>query len=391
MGEGCTPFRRVAVSVERPYEVVIGAGVLGELGATVRRASPGGARAVVAFDEGLPRSTVELATESIRDAGFAVTEHGLIADEGNKSIEEFSRLLSVMTAVKLERNEVVVSLGGGVVGDLAGFAAAAYRRGVWCTQCPTTLLSMVDASVGGKTGINVRVGGSLRKNMAGAFHQPYEVLADVSTLRSLGDRHFRAGLAECVKHGLLSGPMGDPGLFEAMTRGITADDSAGLVELIARNVAVKARIVGADPREEAPDAAGGRALLNLGHTFGHAFEPVERACGVLADGVELPAPMHHGEAVSLGLIAATAASEAMGLTPTVSTRELRVVLGELGLPVKACGLPGVEELIEAMSHDKKALGGVQRLVLPTAGYACRVIASPPRQAVEAGLRAVIAA
>lgn len=390
MAQGSTPVRRVTVSVQTPYDVDIGAGVLSGLGHAVRGASPGGSRVVLAVDAGLPEATVEAAASPLRSSGFTVIRHALIADEHHKSIEELARLLGAMAGCKLERGEPLVALGGGVVGDLAGFAAASYRRGVPFIQCPTTLLAMVDASVGGKTGINLRVGDVVRKNMAGAFHQPHAVLADVETLRTLGERHLRAGLAECVKHALLSGPLGDPTLFDVTTRAAAEVANVdGLVELIARNVALKARVVEADPREEAPDAVGGRALLNLGHTFGHAFEPVEGACGVLADGRILPAPMHHGEAVALGLIAATTAAELMGMAPTVSSSALRTLLTSLGLPVRARGLPSMGVLAEAMTNDKKAIGGVQRLVLPTKGFACKVVASPPRQAVEAGIDAIL--
>ena len=390
MAQSPTPARRVTVSVDTPYDVVIGAGVLNGVGAVVRGASPGGSRVVLASDAGLPAQTVEAASASLRSAGFAVTVHELIADEQHKSIEEYGRLVAAMTQAKLERGEALVALGGGVVGDLAGFAAATYRRGVAFVQCPTTLLAMVDASVGGKTGINLRVGGAVRKNMAGAFHQPHAVLADVETLGTLGERHLRAGLAECVKHALMAGPLGDPGLYDVTAHaGGLLGDVNRLVDLIARNVALKGRVVALDPREEAPDAQGGRALLNLGHTFGHAFEPVARACGVLADGRELPAPLHHGESVALGLVAATTAAEWMGLSPTVNALALRGVLASLGLPVRARGLGPMEALVEAMAHDKKAMGGVQRLVLPTAGFACKVVASPPRQAVEAGIDAIL--
>lgn len=388
-----TPIHRVAVRVESPYDVVIGEGVLSGLGQAARTACPTAKKAMLAFDLGLRETTVNIARQSLRDAGFTPAEHGLIASEEHKSIERFERLLAAMTDAKLERGEPVVALGGGVVGDLAGFAAASYRRGVPFIQCPTTLLSMVDASVGGKTGVNIRsTGGILRKNMVGAFHQPRCVLADVATLRSLPPRHFRAGLAECVKHALLAGPLGMGDLL-AFLRLNAAPLAAGmaslLAELVARNVAIKAKVVESDPREESSDDVGGRALLNLGHTFGHAFEPVPSARGVLADGTELPAPLHHGEAVALGMLSATIAANELGLSPTISYPELTSLLTTLGLPVRARGLPDSSELLATMSHDKKATGGRMRLILPTRDHACRVVADPPQQAILAGIDGIL--
>jgi 3-dehydroquinate synthetase len=291
----------------RGYDVVAGVGILDRLGALVIKSGAGrrGGRAMLISDEGLPRTTVAAAMRSLAQADLDVSHLRLPATEADKSLATAHKIVLEMARARMDRSEPLITLGGGIIGDLAGFAAAIYRRGVPVVQCPTTLLSMVDASVGGKTGVNLAVGegpGSLKKNMVGAFHQPRLVAADVDTLTSLADRPFRAGLAECIKHGMIAGDWGDPGLLDWTIQAIPAAlarDSATLTELVMRNVAVKAAVVGRDEREEAPQ--GGRALLNLGHTFAHAIETLP---SLSPDGDLNKAPLQHGEAVALGLVAA---------------------------------------------------------------------------------------
>lgn len=364
----------------RSYSVGVGAGLLSELGRAAALVAPAGSRVFVAADSALPADTVRSATQSLASSGFRVTLFECTATESDKSIASLTRLLGEMTRLRLERTEPVVALGGGVVGDLAGFAAAVYRRGVPFIQCPTTLLAMVDASVGGKTGINLDLGeGDLKKNMVGAFHQPRAVLADTATLATLPERQFRSGLAECLKHGLLGTMLGDSGLWAwtlAHLPRTLARDAEALVELVARNVAVKAAAVGADEREDSPSHT--RALLNLGHTFGHAIEtlPDLHPAGHLL----------HGESVGLGLIAAAAAAEANGSKGLL--HPIRTAVEAAGLPTTIPNQPPDQAILQLMGHDKKVAGGRLRLILPTAIGTAALVTDPPTAAVLAGIRAI---
>lgn len=383
------PRQAVRVDLgERSYDVTIGAGVLDELGHWGRLASRKGQRAAMLTDDRLPVEVVGRARGSLEAAGFAVSVVPVHAAEEVKSLAQLERVLAAIAECRLERGEPVVALGGGIVGDLAGFAASVYRRGVPVIQCPTTLLSMVDASVGGKTGVNLAAAGGLLKNLVGAFHQPKAVLADVSTLASLPRREFVSGLAECVKHGLLSAEFGDPGLLAWISSNaerILAKDLGVLTSLVTRNVSVKAEVVAGDEREELPSSAGGRALLNLGHTFGHAIETLPN---LSPDGDPAHAPLTHGEAVALGVMAASAASAHLGHLNAGDVSMISAALSGLGLPVRVGGLPPTAEVIERMGHDKKTLHGVLRVILPMAGNRCRVLESPAIQAVEAGIAAI---
>ncbi len=377
------------------YEVRVGAGAAESFAPDCARVighEPG--RLFAAVDEGVPDAFVRRVVGAFSGAGYAVTEHRVRATERTKSLETLGELLGAIAGAGLERRDPVLAIGGGIVGDVAGFAAASYRRGVPVIQCPTTLLSMVDASVGGKTGVNLTVrtgedpdgGEALLKNMAGAFHQPRAVLADVSSLDSLPDRHLRAGLAECVKHGLIAGDWGDAGLADWLAGaipGVLARDRATLVECVARNVAVKARVVKADETEQS--STGGRALLNLGHTFAHAIETIPT---LSPDADPAHAPLHHGEAVAIGLVGASACAAAMGLVDASHTERTIGALRACGLPVSVGGLPDDETLIARMRHDKKAAGGVLRLTLPTGPASTALVSDPPLDAVRAGWRAV---
>lgn len=370
----------------RSYEVVIGAGLLNGLGQ--RAASlTAGRRAFVVVDEGVPAALRDAALGSLRAAGFAVTMQTLHPSETNKTIDTASRLLHAIAGTAHERRDPVIALGGGVTGDIAGFVAATWRRGVPVIQCPTTLLSMVDASVGGKTGVNIAQGPDLRKNMVGAFWQPSLVLADIDALASLSERHLRSGLAECIKHGLISHAT-DPDLFTWTNAALVKcrmGDKAVLTELVARNVRVKASFVQDDEREEKPSAEGGRALLNLGHTFGHAIETLER---LSPDGLPEHAPLQHGEAVAFGLVAAAATSCALGRLSAEDRDAVRVAVERLGLESRLLGLPSDDELLRAMAHDKKVIGGKLRLVLPVSLGRSVVVEDPDPGAVRAGLEAI---
>lgn len=367
----------------REYDVVVGEGVLADLGPRVA-GLPGAKRCFLIADSGLPRVVIDRVGATLRGAGCEPSTRVVHAGEEHKTWQLAGELLGEMAAAGFERRHPVVALGGGVVGDIAGFVASAYRRGVPIVQCPTTLLAMVDASVGGKTGVNLAGPGGTGtlKNMAGAFHQPALVLADVAVLESLPERHLRAGHAECIKHAMLcdSVPGRDPGLLEATRAALVAwkgqrATGGALAELIARNVALKAGVVQEDEREERP--SGGRALLNLGHTFGHAVETAPGS-GLL-----------HGEAVGLGLIAAAATAASLGLVGVECERLTRELVEHAGLPLVTDGLAPAT-VRSRMSLDKKVEGGGLRLVLPCGPGRATVVERPAEEAVMVGVAAMLA-
>ena len=264
------------------------------------------------------------------------------AGEREKNLTRFCELLDAMAAQRLTRDGTVLALGGGVVGDLAGFAAACYMRGIAFIQIPTSLLAMVDSSVGGKTAVDLSAG----KNLAGAFHQPKAVWIDTDVLETLPEREFRAGLAEVVKYGAL----GDAGFFDWLERhagAITAKDPGILAATIARCCAQKAGIVARDETE-----LGERALLNFGHTFGHALEVLLGYAQLL-----------HGEAVAIGMQLAADYSAALGLAPDADAGRLRALLQGFGLPIAVPAGLCATDLVDRMRLDKKALHGRLRLVL----------------------------
>jgi 3-dehydroquinate synthase len=261
--------------------------------------------------------------------------------EVHKTLANVSRMLDVLVANRFSRDACVVALGGGVVGDMAGFAAACYQRGVPYVQVPTTLLAQVDSSVGGKTGVN-HPGG---KNLIGAFHQPIAVIADIDTLTTLPDRELRAGLAEVIKYGLIC----DREFFawlESNIDALLARDSTALSFAIRRSCETKAAIVGRDEREQ-----GERALLNLGHTFGHAIESATNYSKWL-----------HGEAVGAGMLLAASMSQRLGWLGGADVQRLRTLLARAGLPTEVGQISGAE-LLEHMRIDKKVAAGRIRLVL----------------------------
>lgn len=384
-------LRTVRVDLsDRGYDVVIGPGLLGTL--AQRLADTLGVRtrgAFVVYDANVG-SVATGCVGRLERAGIAVEARAIHASEPGKSLETLGLILADMGRARLERTDPVVALGGGITGDVGGFAAAVYRRGVPVVQCPTTLLSMVDASVGGKTGVNLEVGGALQKNMVGAFHQPVLVLADTETLVTLPDRELCAGLAECVKHALLGGCMGDTehlSWIEANLADIRARRAGVLTELIGRSVAFKAAVVVGDEREMAAETSErpGRALLNLGHTFAHVMETLP---GAAPAGGGSGGPLLHGEAVGLGLVSAAATGAALGLCDPTLGERIRSLLTRCGLPTRAAGLPDDADLLGLMGADKKTSGGRLRLVLPTPGCTARLVASPDPGAISAGWSAI---
>ncbi len=262
--------------------------------------------------------------------------------EGAKSIEGFGRLMDYMADQRIDRSGALFAVGGGVVGDLGGFGAASWLRGIDFYQVPTTLLAMVDSSVGGKTGINIPAG----KNLVGAFHQPRGVFIGTSLLRTLPTREFAAGMAEVIKYGLL----GDFELFNRLEREPLTVNSADLASIIRRCCALKATIVEADERELAKE--GGRALLNLGHTFGHAIEQVA------GYGVYL-----HGEAVAIGLCAAGRLSQKLGSLSTQDVARVEAMVAAHNLPTRLRSPLALAELFSAMARDKKVRSGLPRFVI----------------------------
>ena len=294
-----------------------------------------------------------------------IVEATLPDGESHKTLATVTRLLDVLVANRFARDCTVLALGGGVVGDMAGFAAACYQRGVAFVQVPTTLLAQVDSSVGGKTGVN-HPGG---KNLIGAFHQPSAVIADTDTLKTLPARELRAGLAEVIKYGLIC----DEALFawlEQNMEKLLANDAAALTHVIRRSCEIKAEIVGRDEREQ-----GDRALLNLGHTFGLALESVTGYTKWL-----------HGEAVGAGLLMAATMSSEAGLLPAESVERLRKLLERTGLPTEARDL-SADNVMDHMRIDKKVKSGRIRLVLMRSIGASFVTAEYPDAALRRTLEA----
>jgi 3-dehydroquinate synthase len=330
----------------RSYDVTIGPGLIEAAGQRIASALPGRAAAAVT-DTNVAGLHLPALRRSLADAGIRAAEIVVPAGESTKSFNELQRVVDAILEARLERGDAVVALGGGVVGDLAGFAAAIVRRGMRFVQVPTTLLAQVDSSVGGKTGINSRHG----KNLVGAFHQPDLVLADTDALDTLPPREFAAGYAEIAKWAMI----GDATLFEWLERERPAVFAGGpaRIRAIAEACAGKARVVAADERE-----TGERALLNLGHTFGHALEA---ACGYD------PRRLVHGEAVAIGLVLAHDFSVAEGLAPAADVERVRAHLRAAGLPVAIRAIPGApltaDELMRHIAQDKKVKDGRLTFIL----------------------------
>ena len=351
--------------------VHIGWGSLASIGSVVRAAVPSARRVMLAVDAGVQGRWSGEAKASIESTGLAARVCVLQATEEAKTMAAVERLWQDMLACGMQRGDAVLALGGGIVGDVAGFAAATFLRGVPLVMAPTTLLAMVDAAIGGKTGVNLSLpAGGLGKNMAGAFHQPAAVVCDPHTLTTLQERDFRCGLAECVKHALIA----DPPLLAwiaAHAEPLAARERSPLEQLVERSVRIKAEVVSRDEFER-----GERAHLNLGHTFGHALEAL------------LHKDLRHGEAVALGLVAAAAASQAAGWWADADIEGLRRTLASLGLPVRVPAGSTRPQLLAAMGFDKKAEGGRQRLVLLKGPGKPGVLADPDPSVVAAGWEAV---
>jgi len=333
----------------RAYDVLIGPGLLDAAGAHIAPLLKRGRTAVVA-DATVAGLHGDRLVASLARAGVAASLITIPPGEESKSFEGLAELSDRLLALELDRGDLIVALGGGVVGDLAGFAASIYKRGIDFIQIPTTLLAQVDSSVGGKTAIDTPRG----KNLIGAFHQPRLVLADLDVLSTLPDREMACGMAEVIKYGLL----GDAGFcdwLEANITAVLARQPDPLAEAVRRCVAMKAEIVAEDEKE-----AGRRALLNLGHTFGHALE-AETGYGDA---------LKHGEAVAAGCALAFRYSAAQGLCPAADAARAETLLAAAGLPVRMDQTAGhpyrADALVAHMAQDKKAEGGAITLVLARA-------------------------
>jgi len=332
---------------ERSYPIHIGSGLLRESGLYAPHVR--GQLAAVVTNETVAPLYAEQVEAALAGAGARGTLRIVLPDgEAFKDWQHLDRIFAALLAARAGRDTVLVAVGGGVVGDMAGFAAASYQRGIAHLQVPTTLLAQVDSSVGGKTAINHPLG----KNMIGAFHQPAAVLADTASLATLPPREYAAGLAEVVKYGAIR----DPAFLawiEAHADGLLARDAAALAHAVARSCEIKAQVVAEDERE-----SGARALLNFGHTFGHA---IEAATGYGA--------WLHGEAVAAGMVMACELSQLMGYLKKTDVERVREVVKRTGLPVTGPAL-APERLLELMALDKKAARGRTRfVVLETIGRA----------------------
>ena len=348
---------------ERSYPIHVGPGLLAEAGALLAPVLPQ-PRAMILSNPVVATLWLDPLRRSLTAAGIG-SDAILIPDgETHKTWATLYDVLTRLLEQGAERSTTLVALGGGVVGDIAGFAAASYQRGMPFVQIPTTLLAQVDSSVGGKTGVNHPLG----KNMIGAFHQPRAVLIDTNCLRTLPDREFAAGLAEVIKYGAIR----DRAFFDwldAELPSVLAREPDALVRAVTESCRIKAEIVAADERE-----AGERALLNFGHTFGHAIE-----AGV-GYGEWL-----HGEAVAAGMVMAGLLSARLGFISGAEVDRLRDLLERAGLPVAPPSL-GVERYLALMRRDKKVVGGAQRLVLLDGLGRARVVSDVP----DGELRGVLA-
>ncbi len=329
---------------DRSYDILVRPGVIGEIGPTL--AGRGVRRTVVLVDAAVEATHGSAVLESLRGEKIDAFTIAVPSGEGSKTVDEAARIWESMARQAVDRQTHVVAVGGGVVGDLAGFVAASFARGLPVWQVPTTLMAQVDSSIGGKTGVNLAAG----KNLVGAFWQPLGVFTDIDALATLPDREFRSGLAEVVKYGMIL----DGEFFswlEGHAESILARNAGALTTVVERSAAIKADVVEKDEREQ----NGLRAALNYGHTFAHAFET---ASGYGA--------MLHGEAVSIGMHCAARLAESLGrIGPDVVDRQRRL-LESLRLPIAApVRGPSSDSLIAIMLRDKKSVAGKLRFVLPS--------------------------
>jgi len=335
----------VRVSLAPPpnasYDILIGRGLLGELPALLSRACPAARYAVIA-DSHVAELYGEKTVARLQDGKLHADLFTFPAGEWNKSRDTWTALTDRLLAAGVGRDAAIIALGGGVAGDLAGFVAATYLRGVPYVQVPTTLLAMIDSSIGGKTGVDLPAG----KNLVGAFHQPRLVVADLDVLATLPAVHLAAGMAEALKHGVIA-DADYFGFLETKHRAALAKDVTVLDRVVARSVEIKAGVVARDERE-----TGLRAVLNFGHTVAHAIEAVAK--------YEVP----HGEAVAIGMAHEARLAETLGIAAAGTADRVRLALEHYQLPLDLPDTAPIDDLIAAMHRDKKARGGEVRFALP---------------------------
>ena len=332
----------------RSYPIYIGADILTHLGTAFTTHCPS-TRAVIITDDNVAPLYAHAAQTSLNNANIENQLVTVAPGESSKCIAVVESLYDKLLDFNAERRDTIIALGGGVVGDLAGFAAATFKRGLPYVQVPTSLLAMVDSSIGGKTGINHPRG----KNMIGAFHQPQFVLADIATLNTLPPRELGCGLAETVKHGVLRDADFFVHLEENIPKILNLDRNF-MSDLVVTNCRIKADVVASDERE-----SGLRGILNLGHTLGHALETVF-----------VNHDFHHGEAVALGLVAAARLAAQKKLLDPKIPDQISELLAAFGLPTSVNSPLPAQQLYQAMRHDKKNIAGKIKFVLPTALGAC---------------------
>ena len=362
-----TALCSVDVGGSTPYRIHIGVGLLDDsdlLASTLR-----GRHALIVSDAHVAPLYAERVEVALHSAcsELRIARHIIAAGEAHKTLDNFGAIIDALAALGATRDACVYALGGGVVGDLAGFAAACWMRGIDVVQLPTTLLAMVDSSVGGKTAVDIPQG----KNLVGAFHPPRAVLADTTTLRTLPPRELRAGLAEAIKYGAII----DADFLHWLDThrdALLAGDAAVLAEAIARSCAHKAAITARDPFEH-----GDRALLNFGHTFGHAIE-AEQGYG---DG------LNHGEAVAVGMVLAARLSAVLGMSAHADADALRTLLDRFGLPTAIPAGLAPDALLARMRLDKKTQASGLRFILWDGPGAARIVADVAEPAVIETLRA----
>jgi 3-dehydroquinate synthase len=334
---------RVSIREQRDasYDIVVAHGALARLADLIRAACPADRYAVIS-DANVAQRYGQAVVAGLRDGSLTAELFEFPAGEEHKTRATWTALSDQMLARRFGRDSAVIALGGGVVGDVAGFVAATYLRGVPYVQIPTSLLAMIDSSIGGKTGVDVPAG----KNLIGAFHQPRLVVADLDLLASLPPVQIAAGLAEAVKHGVIA----DAAYFEfleAEYAAVLAREPEALARAVTRSIEIKAAVVAADERE-----TGRRAILNFGHTLGHAVE-ITTQFDVL-----------HGEAVAIGMAFEARLAEALTIAAPGTARRVRALLERCGLPLECPAGPTVDALVQAMQLDKKARAGAVRFALP---------------------------
>lgn len=351
--------------IDDAYPIHIDPGLLARCGELIRSVTDA-SRIIVVCDRNVTVTHGASVAQSLGEAGCDLTIHEMEASESNKTLDTMRSMHDAMFKARLDRKCLMVAVGGGIVGDTAGFAAATFLRGIALVHVPTTLLAMVDASIGGKTGVNYPLpdANTMGKNLIGSFWPPKAVLTDPVTLTTLESRDFRCGLAECVKHGVL-GHVDLLDWLEEHASAILDLDLDVLTTLIERSASIKAKIVSEDVRE-----SGQRALLNLGHTYAHALEAMPQL------------DLRHGEAVSIGLHGAMIASEMTTRVQSSDVARVVELLERFGLPGAVTSSVSIDQLMQAMTYDKKVEGGKLRLILPTGLGAASIVDDVPEAVIR---------